>query len=1347
MTSDSQSLTFKPSGHVQADLKKLGKYRIVRRIGAGGMGTVYLAEDTLLGRTVALKVLPKERAENPILIRRFQSEARASAMLTHDNIVSVFDADQADGYLYIALEFVDGIDLHQWMKKRERIPVKRSINIIKQVAAALQHAHEKKLVHRDIKPANIMIAKDGTVKLADMGLARSIDETLDTTITRAGTTVGTVDYMSPEQAANSKHADIRSDIYSLGCTWFHMLTGSPPYPEGDLTNKLRAHSEKPIPDPRDFNDSVSEALVAVIHRMMSKKKQDRYQTPDELLDDLNNTPNLEADSNQLLATLLAEEDDDEMTSSSEDDDSLDFVIQEETQSKLLKKSEYAPAPSTSFNVPERARENTEQSDDKSVDQQKKLPPKKSQSDEEPDGPVTQEAPIHRQPLRRVRSAEELHEPEPIPQTSRKRKSADEKTKASKSDRKKSAKKKNSQRPKEQNKPQSIKDSSKANSAKKKKAALTSKSLDKESRPSKKSAPISISLDWKKAGGILVGVAGVIALFFWGYSKFGGDSGIPLVNPYDETSENHASKNSQDLALHEAGNPSKSEKDRNLQNQSENSQSTEDRNAQQGLPPRWVIADRERPKDTNAEAFRVQKGQKGRSTFLNLSQALQSVGDRPCDIELPQELYDDLQPVSLSLKERLTIRGGGEGSVLTYQAGLQEKAELPESWLRVEGGTLELVGLNFMISNSSENLLEFLQLDGTDLVLRDCTFTSLSNVSTTLAAIQGQSSNGNQILVENCLIRGDHFSAVDIKHVSCELYCHNSLLISKSDPLVRVGIGTGKVDQHLQISNSTFCGGTAGIQFVSQDQGQPAGNCRLDWQRSISIGQEAPSAAIQLVNIPAKESAKQVSLKTQHVLFFNQPVLTEVVVENVSVESVLNADKWKTFWKTALPSSDVIEIEQMSDLFKNSVLVTAADVSERLKKFLEPGTGERSQLGVDFESVATIEPVAVERQQALEKINRQIAQHKPMTFKGKTVRFDMNHADRFPKFLASPECPDGTTVVCFGAGVRTFPPVTLTNRSLRIRFEQTPGIALTISPKSAAQATPMFLVEGGELQLEDARIELRATNTDSPSPLFLEVRQGGNVQIVRSQISQLFKKLNPRTLIRFEANSTAQHNLISIESSLLSSSGPLVSLDATNQSLRFVDSVLVSGADAITMKGEASVGFIDVEQSTFSHAKAAFATTGSQQPIVVSVSDSVFAPSITDSSESSVLRGDSLKTLRTSLQWWEASCAFAPQIQNPILVPDEHLPGSFPVAWKSFWGPHHVVNPLYGPRAIIFDKKIGDVDKLAPQDLQIAGSSQSAVWSSTGTPIGATISTIGPQEAGKASEKSSNPGRVNTPKGF
>jgi serine/threonine protein kinase len=240
--------------------KQIGKYRLVRRLGAGGMGAVFLAQDEKTNRSVALKVLPREKATNETLVKRFRSEAQAAANLEHENIVRVYEADEADGYLYIALEYIDGTDVNCILRKRERMPVKRTIEVVRQVVQALQHAHEQGIVHRDIKPSNLMIRKDGVVKLTDMGLARSIDESDDTNITRAGTTVGTVDYMAPEQARNSRLADIRSDLYSLGCTWYQMLVGHPPYHEGSMTNKLQAHATARPPDPRDENPGVPESI-------------------------------------------------------------------------------------------------------------------------------------------------------------------------------------------------------------------------------------------------------------------------------------------------------------------------------------------------------------------------------------------------------------------------------------------------------------------------------------------------------------------------------------------------------------------------------------------------------------------------------------------------------------------------------------------------------------------------------------------------------------------------------------------------------------------------------------------------------------------------------------------------------------------------------------------------------------------------------------------------------------------------------------------------------------------------------------------------------------------------------
>ena len=296
----------KSKGRVKAP-RQIGKYELKRRLGAGGMGAVLLATDTKTKRAVALKVLPRDKAANETLVKRFQAEAQAAANLEHEHIVRVYEADQADGYLYIALEYIDGTDVDLILKKRERMPVKRAAEVIKQVAMALQHAHEQNIVHRDIKPSNIMIRNDGVAKLTDMGLARSVDDTDDTNITRAGTTVGTVDYMAPEQARNSRLADIRSDLYSLGCTWYQMVVGHPPYPEGSLTNKLQAHSSGKLPDPRDENPDVPESTVIMIHQLMAKKPEDRYQTPQELLDDFQNSSMHRSALSDDVFSALAEE--------------------------------------------------------------------------------------------------------------------------------------------------------------------------------------------------------------------------------------------------------------------------------------------------------------------------------------------------------------------------------------------------------------------------------------------------------------------------------------------------------------------------------------------------------------------------------------------------------------------------------------------------------------------------------------------------------------------------------------------------------------------------------------------------------------------------------------------------------------------------------------------------------------------------------------------------------------------------------------------------------------------------------------------------------------------------------
>lgn len=286
MGTSSNSRSKSQSGRRHSNVKTLGRYVVDKKVGEGGMGCVYRATDSQLDRTVALKVLPLEKAKDPRLVKRFRAEAQAAAALKHKNIIGVYDSGEIDGFLYIAMEYVDGIDVHELVKRRGVLDVPRSRDIMRQLARALQHAYEKDIVHRDIKPSNLMIDRDGKVRLADMGLARSLADSEKSGITRAGTTVGTVDYMSPEQTRDSRSADTRSDMYSLGATWYHMLTGGPPFPDGDLLNRINAHATQPPPNPQDVNDDVPDGVVEVMHRMLEKKPEDRYQTPADLLEAL-----------------------------------------------------------------------------------------------------------------------------------------------------------------------------------------------------------------------------------------------------------------------------------------------------------------------------------------------------------------------------------------------------------------------------------------------------------------------------------------------------------------------------------------------------------------------------------------------------------------------------------------------------------------------------------------------------------------------------------------------------------------------------------------------------------------------------------------------------------------------------------------------------------------------------------------------------------------------------------------------------------------------------------------------------------------------------------------------------
>jgi WD40 repeat protein/serine/threonine protein kinase len=258
------------------------RYRVEKLLGAGGMGAVYRAYHRVLERPVALKVIKPGLMTKPGIVERFSREVKAAARLSHPNIVTAYDADQAGGTHLLVMEYVDGIDLGRLVQDGGSLPVERACAYVRQAALGLQHAFEQGLVHRDLKPHNLMLTPDGRVKILDFGLAVFTSEAASAGLTSTGIVLGTADYMAPEQADNAHQADIRSDIYSLGCTLYHLLAGQPPFPTGTSLQKVMAHVEKTPQPLSELRPDLPEELMPVLEHMMAKNPKHRFQTPVEV---------------------------------------------------------------------------------------------------------------------------------------------------------------------------------------------------------------------------------------------------------------------------------------------------------------------------------------------------------------------------------------------------------------------------------------------------------------------------------------------------------------------------------------------------------------------------------------------------------------------------------------------------------------------------------------------------------------------------------------------------------------------------------------------------------------------------------------------------------------------------------------------------------------------------------------------------------------------------------------------------------------------------------------------------------------------------------------------------------
>jgi eukaryotic-like serine/threonine-protein kinase len=1363
------------------NLKSLGKYQIKKRIGAGGMGAVYLALDSDLKRTVALKVLPREKADNATLVKRFKAEAQAAAHLKHDNIVTIYEAGQSDGYLFIALEYIEGTDVYNLIAKRGPLPVKRSLDIIKQVARALQHVHEQGMVHRDIKPSNLLIRRDGSIKLADLGLARSVDEATETSITRAGTTVGTVDYMAPEQARHSKSADIRSDIYSLGCTWYQMLTGSLPYPDGSLTNKLRAHATDPPPDPRQVNQSIPDGLVAVLHRMMAKSPQDRYQSPAELLEDLENA-NLsrEAVANNVLAALADEEGTSPRRRTSEargrpslppkarsgdveapvlvdvDYEPLKYVVLIAAAASLVALLWWIAAQFGS------ALDSPGPPDNRNPFQAEMLEGEvvAGRHTSKPGAGGAMESGLDGTELAHAADPANAAFPEirdgvPNAEPTGEEGSED----AAGRD--------------PPNFAQFDPSAAQPDAGGSQKSAIPADddhdTATPEFLPLTRDGERSHLPEWLDDP----------EFAFLSQNSSAGDSpasaaGTPLA--VDESASTDSGSPQTSTGASRSPNSDDSSRSQSAAGGSREVTNKAGTLSIESVAPSGQLPSRSTDRPTNAQ--RTGKGSSGVPRFAKLEAALRKLPARGGTIELAGNGPFFIGPIQL---RNLSVVGlaaaPGSRPVVIFEPG-----ETPsDALLHLTNGALTLRGIHFVVVGDrfpETTPLAIAAVTAGDLAIRDCTFT-LAGVRpgpTTAVAVDGvvvgpsaPGGRASHVLLNRVFTRGDGLTAMTLNQPAADVLVSNCLFASGDAPAVVLTgtrrAGTESSERIVRFVSTTAVARKNLVELSSGLQGaDPPVTRVISVNSTFATGADASESTFVVVDgwpenprrSRDRSRFKDVEWETQSSLYLGWRNLLQASASGSN--PVSTATDWQQVWNQAdldeaqfqplvWPQASISDFTALQPSLFDTATIDGPPV--RATDGGAPGCLVGLLPRVDLPRIEQ-EPTPPRRPTPPPQI---VDVESPVH----TLRIDLTRQN-LGAVLAQSDWPSGTLVIASGFGNRTSSPIRVSGKSLRIEFVQRRGAALVLSPEyrelpsveSGEDVYQAFIsVQDGTIELVNGRFRLPATKRQALPQWFLHA-DDGSFSLRNCQVfGPMLDSANYRGLIGWQQQASSpataaadrksrQYALVA--DSFLATYGPLMEAQPVGRDIMLQNSVLVSLDDLFDFDlsgGDAQVdAAFEARRCTFSAARSFFTVRTSDtgaptsSPLALFVEENVFAgPADSGSDRNAARLLTCIGPVRAQkrLDWWERSNGYAPEITVFLHDGGDAEPAGaqdFDRDWIQVWGADRVTRPLTGSGGVRLTERLPEKTKLVPASFELDAKSTAQRWAEDGSPIGADISQFG-----------------------